>query len=259
MDIYQHFRKEEHHFIDLVCEWKRLVTEQYAPKLTDFLTPREQQIVRSIVGNNDEVHVAFFGGSSSVSVERKRALLYPPYMQPNEDDFQLSLFSIRYPKKFVTLGHRDVLGALLSLGVKREKFGDIVIVDDVIQFVVAKEIAPFVKMNVTAIGKAKVSLEEQPLSQLLAVKEEWEEETFTVSSLRLDAILAQCFRISRQKAQALITQNYAKVNWKTVDQAHMECQEGDLLSLRGYGRCRLQAVVGQTKKEKWRIVVEKTK
>ncbi|MBB5354959.1 RNA-binding protein YlmH [Anoxybacillus mongoliensis] len=257
MDIYQHFRKEEHHFIDLVCEWKRLVTEQYAPKLTDFLTPREQQIARSIVGNNDEVHVAFFGGSSSV--ERKRALLYPPYMQPNEDDFQLSLFSVRYPKKFVTLGHRDVLGALLSLGVKREKFGDIVIVDDVIQFVVAKEIAPFVKMNVTSIGKAKVSLEEQPLSQLLVVKEEWEEETFTVSSLRLDAILAQCFRISRQKAQALITQNYAKVNWKTVDQAHMECQEGDLLSLRGYGRCRLQAIVGQTKKEKWRIVVEKAK
>lgn len=257
MDIYQHFRKEEHHFIDLVCEWKRLVTEQYAPKLTDFLTPREQQIVRSIVGHHDDVHVAFFGGSSSV--ERKRALLYPPYMQPNEEDFQLSLFSIRYPKKFVTLGHRDVLGALLSLGVKREKFGDIIIVDDVIQIVVAKEIAPFVQMNVTAIGKAKVLLEEQPLSKLLVVEEQWEEETFTVSSLRLDAILAQCFRISRQKAQALIDQNFAKVNWKTVDQAHMECQEGDLLSLRGYGRCRLQAIVGQTKKEKWRIVVEKAK
>ncbi|KIQ95818.1 photosystem II S4 domain protein [Anoxybacillus thermarum] len=257
MDIYQHFRKEEHHFIDLVCEWKRLVTEQYAPKLTDFLTPREQQIVRSIVGNHDEVHVAFFGGSSSV--ERKRALLYPPYLQPNEDDFQLSLFSVRYPKKFVTLGHRDVLGALLSLGVKREKFGDIVIVEDVIQFVVAKEIASFVKMNVTSIGKAKVLLEEQPLSKLLDVKEEWEEETLTVSSLRLDAILAQCFRISRQKAQALIEQSFAKVNWKTVDQAHMECREGDLLSLRGYGRCRLQTIAGQTKKEKWRIVVEKAK
>lgn len=149
----------------------------------------------------------------------------------------------------MTLGHRDVLGALLSLGVKREKFGDIIIVDDVIQFVVAKEIAPFVQMNVTTIGKAKVSLEEQLLSQLLVVEEQWEEETFTVSSLRLDAILAQCFRISRQKAQALIDQNFVKVNWKTVDQAHMECQEGDLLSLRGYGRCRLQAIVGQTKKK----------
>lgn len=257
MNIYQHFRKEEHHFIDLVCEWKRLVTMQYRLKLTPFLDPREQQIVRTVVGHHDDVNVSFFGGCSLA--ERKRALLYPPYIEPTEDDFELTLFSVRYPKKFVTIEHRDVLGALLSLGVKREKFGDIVIADDVVQFVVASDIAPFVKMNMTSIRNASVSLQQRPLSEMRVVAETWEEETITVSSLRLDAVLAQTFRLSRQKVQTLIEQGWAKLNWKVVDEPSAECREGDLLSLRQHGRCRLKAIAGQTKKEKWRIVVEKTK
>ncbi|EMT46975.1 RNA-binding protein [Anoxybacillus flavithermus] len=257
MNIYQHFRKEEHHFIDLVCEWKRLVTMQYRLKLTPFLDPREQQIVRTVVGHHDDVNVSFFGGCPLA--ERKRALLYPPYIEPTEDDFELTLFSVRYPKKFVTIEHRDVLGALLSLGVKREKFGDIVIADDVVQFVVASDIAPFVKMNMTSIRNASVSLQQRPLSEMRVVAETWEEETITVSSLRLDAVLAQTFRLSRQKVQTLIEQGWAKLNWKVVDEPSAECREGDLLSLRQHGRCRLQTIAGQTKKEKWRIVVEKTK
>jgi RNA-binding protein YlmH len=257
MDLYQHFRKEEHWFIDQVFEWKRMVEGQYHPKLTHFLDPREQEIVRSIIGRHDDVQVAFFGGSEFV--ERKRALLYPSYFHPEEEDFQLTLFSVQYPSKFFTIEHRQVLGALMALGVKREKFGDILIKDQVVQFVVAKEIAPFVQMHLTAVGKATVTLKEEPLSNILLIEERWEGDTLTVSSLRLDAILAQCFRLSRQSVQTLIESGLAKVNWKIVEQAHFECREGDVLSLRGYGRCKLQSIDGKTKKEKWRITVGKAK
>ncbi|GMB08535.1 RNA-binding protein [Thermolongibacillus altinsuensis] len=257
MDLYQHFRKEEHRFIDQVFEWKRLVETQYCPKLTDFLDPREQEIIRSIIGHHDDVHVSFFGGSPFV--ERKRALLYPNYFQPEQEDFRLTLFSVRYPTKFFTIEHRQVLGALMALGVKREKFGDILIQDETVQFVVAEEISPFVRMHLAAIGKATVTLQEEPLSNILLIEEQWDEDTLTVSSLRLDVILAQCFRLSRQSVQTLIENGLAKVNWKIVEQAHFECREGDVLSLRGYGRCKLQSIDGKTKKEKWRITVGKAK
>lgn len=62
-DIYQHFRKDEEPFIDQALEWKRIVAEQYWMKLTDFLDPREQVILQSVIGQSDEVRLEFFGGS----------------------------------------------------------------------------------------------------------------------------------------------------------------------------------------------------
>ncbi len=132
MELYQHFRKEEHPFIDQVLEWKEMVSRQYAPKLTDFLDPREQQIVQSITGGDGDVRVFFFGGAPFV--ERKRAFLAPPYIDPKEEDYGIVLFAVRYPAKFVSLEHRDVLGALMSLGLRRGKFGDILVRDGEIQF-----------------------------------------------------------------------------------------------------------------------------
>ncbi|MFQ3447407.1 hypothetical protein OST55_25420, partial [Escherichia coli] len=85
VELYQHFRKEEHPFIDQVLEWKEMVSRQYAPKLTDFLDPREQQIVQSIAGGAEDVRAFFFGGAPFV--ERKRVFLAPPYIDPEEEDY----------------------------------------------------------------------------------------------------------------------------------------------------------------------------
>jgi RNA-binding protein YlmH len=257
MSIYQHFRSEEHTFIDQVLEWKETVNTQYAPKLTDFLDPREQYIVHSVIGNKDDISVAFFGGSPFV--ERKRALVYPPYFSPEKEDFQLSLFEIVYPQKFVSLEHRQVLGSLMSLGLKRSKFGDILIKDERIQIVVSKEISEYVRLHLQAIGKTNITLKETDLTNILLIEEQWLEQSTTVSSMRLDVIISAVYNLSRQKVQPLITNNLVKVNWKIIDQPSFECKEGDTISVRGYGRCKILLVEGKTKKEKWRIVVGKQK
>jgi RNA-binding protein YlmH len=251
MEIYQHFRKEEHHFIDQVLEWQETVKRQYAPKLTDFLDPREQQIVQSVIGRDDEVRVSFFGGAPFV--ERKRALLYPPYFQPQKEDYEIALFEVHYASKFVTLEHRQVLGALMSLGLRRGKFGDILRKEEQIQFLTANEVAEYVRLHLHAIGKATVSLEQKPLSDIMMLEETWEDALITVSSLRLDAILSQAFHISRQKMQSVIENGLVKVNWKVVEQAHFECGQGDVLSARGFGRCKIMDIEGKTKKEKWLV------
>jgi RNA-binding protein YlmH len=251
MEIYQHFRKEEHHFIDQVLEWQETVKRQYAPKLTDFLDPREQQIVQSVIGRDDEVRVSFFGGAPFV--ERKRALLYPPYFQPREEDYEIALFEVRYASKFVSLEHRQVLGALMSLGLRRGKFGDILRKEEQIQFLAANEVAEYIRLHLHAIGKATVSLEKKPLSDIIMLEETWQDALITVSSLRLDAILSQAFHVSRQKMQSAIENGLVKVNWKVIEQAHFECRQGDVLSARGFGRCKIMGIEGKTKKEKWLV------
>jgi RNA-binding protein YlmH len=257
MDIYQHFRPQEREFIDQILDWKHYVETSYSAKLTDFLDPREQQILTTIIGEHKEVKTALFGGIENA--ERKRALLFPEYYQVSEEDFQISLFAIRYPSKFFSIEHRQVLGSLMSLGLKRGKFGDILISDSMVQFLAAREIESYLRMEFQSIGKASVRIEEIPLSQAVRPKENWQECSFTASSLRLDTILSSLYPISRAKAQGLIAQGLVKVNWKVIDSASFECGMGDMISARGLGRVRLVEIEGKTKKDKWRIIANRKK
>lgn len=256
MSIYQHFRQEEKEFIDQVLDWKNDVEFQYAPKLTGFLDPREQFIVQSVAGS--ACNVRFFSGMKKGG-ERARAILYPDYYEPSEVDFEICLFEIQYPAKFVTLSHPEVLGSLTGLGLKRNKFGDILIKDHRIQFFAAKEISDFIKTHLQFVGRTKVSVEEKNLDECIQTEENLDQIVTTVSSLRLDVVLSGAGRSSRQKVQTLIRQGFVKVNWKVVETPSYMLEEGDLLSARGIGRIRLLSVGERTKKGKWRITLGKYK
>lgn len=257
MNIYQHFRPEEREYIDQVLNWKNSVETRYAPKLTDFLDPREQQILKTIVGENGDVKYSLFGGSQHS--ERKRALLFPDYMAPSDEDFQITLFEISYPKKFVTIEHRQVLGTLMSLGLKRGKFGDILMNDNQVQFLAAKEVDDYIKNNLESIGRAGVKLTERATEQAISSEEKWEETELTVSSLRLDTVISGACNLSRQKSLSFVQAGLVKVNWTVIENSAFLCEVGDLISIRGYGRVKVIALDGKTKKEKWRITVGKQK
>lgn len=250
--IYQHFRKEEQAFVDQVLDWQRDVEVLYTSKLTDFLDPRQVVIVESIIGSSGEVKVAFEGGPGS---ERKRALIYPSYMEPELTDFNLQLLQVEYPSKFVTIEHKHMLGSLMGLGIKREKFGDILFSGDQIQIVVAKEIAAFFTMNFKQVGKATISVNEIDWENYSASEEQWRERFATLSSLRLDVVIAGAMAVSRQKAQLFIQGGKVKVNFRVIEQTSFDCAEGDMISVRGFGRFKVGEIEGKTKKEKWRITL----
>ncbi|MCM3787641.1 RNA-binding protein [Domibacillus indicus] len=252
-DIYQHFRPEERDFIDKTVKWKQQVADMYAPKLTGFLDPRQRQILRSVVGSGEEVLVSFFGGYPNA--ERKRALIHPSYFEPKETDFDVSLFDIEYPHKFASISHPHILGSMMGLGLKREKFGDILNEQERFQVIVAKELVDYLHSHFDHVGKVPVSLKEKPFSEALYTAEDWREQAVTVSSLRLDVIISALPSMSRQKAQQLIKGGAVKVNWRAVDQPSFECATGDMLSIRGTGRVKILSLDGQTKKEKWRMTL----
>ncbi len=254
MSIYDHFREEEAVFVDKVMEWKEAAEHYHKTKLTDFLDPREQQIIKLVIGTHADVSVHFYGAAPEA--ERKRAFICPSYVEPEMQDFSVELLQVDYAAKFHNIEHRQVLGALMSLGLKREKYGDIVLHGDIVQMVVAKEIADYIIMNLESIGRAKVSVRAVPVETIAVVQEKWQEKTGTVSSLRLDVLIAEMFNLSRQKVQPLVKGGLVKVNWKTIEQSSFECLEGDVLSVRGYGRSKLLSIDGKSKRDKWKIVFE---
>ncbi|OIK14015.1 RNA-binding protein [Bacillus sp. MUM 116] len=257
MNIYQHFRPEERDFIDQVLHWKDYVETSYAPKLTDFLDPREQHILKVLIGENGSIQYRIFGGKSGM--ERKRALIIPDYFSENLNDFQIALFEIEYPAKFVTIEHPKVLGTLMSLGLKRGKFGDILFENERVQFFTSQEVSDYIKLNLQSIGRTTVKIKELKLDQAISVHDNWVESELTVSSLRLDTVVSGIHHLSRQKSQLLIQQGLVKVNWTVTESPSFDCYAGDLISVRGHGRVKILSIDGKTKKEKWRMHVGKQK
>lgn len=255
-EIFQHFRPEEKSFIEQIIGWKQEVEDRYAPKLTDFLDPRQQLITQSIIGKNSDVLVAENG--RFYEAERKRMMIYPDYFQPTDEDFRITICELAYPSKFIQLKHPDVLGALLSLGLDRSKFGDIRLDHSSVQFAVAEEILEYVRINLDSIGKAKVQVNAlQQNVPLLPAESMWIEQVLTTSSMRLDTVLASVYPISRQKAAMLIQAGKVKVNFAVREQVAFELHESDLLSIRGYGRLVIKSIEGRTKKEKIRIKIRR--
>lgn len=251
MSVYEHFRKEEHSFIDQVIEWKSIVTEQYRPKLTDFLDPRQQEICKLIIGNNEDIGIGFHGGSTKA--ERKRCLLYPPYLEPDKSDYELAYYELDYPKKFARLEHRQILGALMNVGLRREKFGDIVTDGERFQIILAEEVADFVSWNLTSVGKTKVELKNIEAYDIILIDNVYEEMQVTVSSLRLDTVLSEIYRLSRAKVKPIIEAGEVKVNWQVIEDGSYLLMEEDVLSMRGKGRSKLLEIEGKTKKDKYRL------
>lgn len=250
--VYQHFRKEEHAFIDQVLSWKLSVEQTYQRKITDFLDPREQQIIESLIGQaNEDLKMNFYGGGEYT--ERKRVVIAPYYEEIDKEAYQLTLLEASYHKKFITLEHRDVMGAFLSLGISRQKLGDIFVGDDYFQMIVAEEIAPYVMTNLTTVKNATINLKQSPLVALQEKKLDWLESDQTVSSLRLDVVLSEIYNMSRKDAASCLKKNQVKVNFKVVDVGTFQLYEGDLLSLRGKGRSKLVKINGETRKGRLRI------
>lgn len=254
MSLYQHYREEEHLFVDQVLSWKEQVESTFIHKISDFLNPREQKIVKQIIGEtNEEIQVKFFGGNEHT--ERKRVIIAPFYEIIEEEGFELAVLEGRYNDKFLNLEHRDVMGAFLSLGIDRKKLGDIYVADGIIQIITSDDLVPFVLANFTAVKNAKIKLQKVSLSKLMIEEADWKAFERTVPSLRLDAVIKEVYNLSRKDASTLIEQGRVQVNHKIIEDPAYALDLEDLLSVRGKGRSKLLEEKGLSRKGRNRITV----
>lgn len=252
-NVYQHFRKSEASFIDQADEWIETASQQYRPYLTDYLDPRQQYIVHSLLGTHNDIKYHSFGGYASA--ERQRVLLAPDYLDPTVDDYEIQVITVNYPSKFADLTHSQIMGTLFNMGLQTQVFGDIIGDGLTWQFFTEKSIATYVIDQIDHMGRIKVHLEPTALSQIIVPNNDWQDENDLASSMRLDAIVATVYHISRQRAKLLIDNQKVKLNWQICDKPDTEIAVSDVISVRGFGRIQLSSIEGQTRKDKYRLAL----
>ncbi|MHC9532850.1 YlmH family RNA-binding protein [Dellaglioa sp. BT-FLS60] len=249
--IYQHFRADEKDIIDTLSDYIEQAKSEYRAVLTHFLNPREAHIATYLLGQNDEISMKLFGGTENA--ERQRLLFYPAYFDVQDSDFDLQLIEIKYPVKFATLKHGQILGTLANAGLDREVIGDILTDGQQWQVVVEKKMADYLINQIDRIGKIKVSLEEIHFSQIVTVIDEWQSQSELVASLRIDSVISAVYNMSRQNAKNLVNSEKVSLNWQVIDKPDYELAEFDVLSIRGFGRIKLDFIAGKTRKDKYKL------
>jgi RNA-binding protein YlmH len=254
--IYSHFHPDEHRFVDKAAEWVERAAVQHALKRTDFLDPRQAFIVTTLANRHPDVRIRLDGGYEQA--ERKRALIAPDYRSLEDEDIGILVLSIRSEdSKLETLDHGDYLGAVLGLGIKREKVGDIHVRADGAHILISSEIAEYIHLNLQQVHRVHVHTEILPASQLQRTAEQFEHMSLSVASLRLDGIVSDVYRLSRAKVMLPIKAGRCKVNWKQEENPSASLKEGDVVSLQGFGRFKVLEVEGMTKKGRIRVKVGK--
>lgn len=253
LNVKQHFRADEGPMIDQINDWLVQANDQYRPVLTPFLNPRQQYIAQTLANSEDNIKLKTFGGWQNA--EMRRLLFFPAYYQPQVADFGVTGLEIEYPQKFAELHHRQIMGTLLGEGLERTSFGDIVTDGSRWQVMVTEQMARFVRERIDHIGKIKVKWEPFSLGDLINPKNDWEQLTTTVSSLRVDAVIAAGFNYSRNRAKQLLEHGLVQINWEEIQRPDYLVGERDMLSVRHAGRLRMDQVGDITKKNKQRITL----
>lgn len=228
------------------------------PGYTCFLTGREQELAKMLTQRAGIPNVHFYGGPEGA--ERKILCYIPEYYEPEEflsgEDSPLCALRAEI-SAYDSLSHRDFLGGILGLGLKREVLGDIYVSEDHCDFLVLREIAPYILEQLCAIGRARVHVSEIPLSEIHVPQQRVKTIADTVASLRLDSVMASGFQMGRSKAQSYISAGKTEVNHTLVTKADRVIQEGDIISARGLGKLKVVTVKGLTKKGRTGVVLEK--
>lgn len=265
--------KEDNYLLGLIedkigqCENKYIVTA------TGFLDAHQQSVARlyckknhiPVFGREDEkaaletgslppVRTVFYGGYEEA--ERVILVNLPDYAVSAETEL-LTVIRATQPAGSRALTHRDYLGSLMGLGIKRELIGDILVREDGADIIVLSEIADFILMQYGKAGRVNLSLTAYPIDRLVVPKTERKQITDTVASLRLDSVTASAFGISRGKAAQAISGGLVFVNHMETTKPDFQLEEGDKITLRGKGKVCLAEVGGKSRKDRQYITLER--
>lgn len=245
--------EEDRYLLSRLPDLYHAAEKRAAPAFTSFLDPRQQNVADGFLKAAGLSPFTFNGGYNQA--ERKIIIFYPDwlsvedYVAGPENPIVLIRVSAAAP-----LTHRDYLGALLALGIKREKTGDILVDDAGCYIFLMRDMLDFTLLNFSKAGRIPLDLVQAPLSSLKIPEVQVKILTDTVASLRLDSLVSAGFSVSRGRAQELIRAGLVSVDHAPCSDSSRMLSGGEMLSVRGEGRA-LFASAGALSR-KGRIFIE---
>lgn len=205
--------------------------------LLSFLDLAEQEIVKSKVSKS--LNVIFDGGYEDAEYKRCYISMYEP------KDLKVQKLKIKYNKRFLTLNHRHILGRLMSLGLERSCFGDIVITDNDSYIICKEELADYIIDNVKDLDNNSIELIK--CDDEIQSSCDYELKDIFVSSMRLDNVIANALNISRSKSLEIIKSGFVKINQNLTENSSQIVNICDIISVRKFGRIKIFSNNGKTK------------
>lgn len=224
---------------------------KYSYTYSDFLNIHEQSLLKetllhggyTLLGgyNNAERLVACFGSEEEFG--------YPPL--PPILCIKIAPSDIKFSEE---LSHRDILGALMNLRIKREKLGDILICGSDAYLFSMDTVADIICSELDRVKHTSVKCE--IVSNIPEkINEAPSCERTVVASERLDALIAAAFKLSRSESGRYFSQGKVFINSKITDSPDIKASPGDIISVRGLGRFIYSGVQSETKKGKLAVSI----
>lgn len=224
------------------------------PVVTGFLSPAEQELVRRLMGALD-VREGWLLWGGYDTAQRRQTHFLPDWQTEPDFEAVAALRATFYEPNSLT--HRDVLGSLMGLGVTRGSVGDILVAEQSVDVLVTEPVRRFLLDSWDSAGRVRLKVQPIGPTELQVPEEKVKLLRDTVSSLRLDSVLSVGFSLSRSKAAEAVTSGKVQVNWADWQKPDRQVVQGDVLTLRGLGKCVLEEVGNQTKKGRVFITVKR--
>lgn len=227
------------------------------PAYTHFLSPAHRVLVEQAMASCGHPTHRFFGGYEGA--ERTVCGFAPDWMEGE------SLFPAGEPVTALRISfhdsadltHRDFLGAVLGLGITREKIGDMLVGDRTCDVLVLQDCAPIVASQLFEVGRYSVKCGPLALDMLEAKPPEVKVVRDTVATLRLDAVAASGFSLARGKAAGLIESGRMTLNHREVTKPDRLVAQGDKIACKGLGKFIIKEASGLSKKGRVMVVLER--
>lgn len=215
---------------------------------------RQQELARAAAVNESGIGWRLWGGYEDA--ERKRLVVYPEWEAEGQDKIACLRISCK-DFKDQSIGHRDYLGAVLNLGIKREKLGDIAVQEGKAYLFADLGLADYICQQLERVKNTSVAVESIDMCEFIFQTPELGIVKASLASLRLDAAVAAAFNLSRANVETLIQAGNVKINQMETTKPSAAIKEGDLVSVRGQGRFRLEEVGGLSRKGRYHVQISR--
>ena len=225
------------------------------PVTTDFLDLNSQTLFHGITGELPDISWVMTGGYDLA--ERRMIVFLPSYMKEDTDSYFSVIRITPASKKFgEKLSHRDYLGAILNLGITRNKIGDILVGEDSAYLFCTTGISGYIADNLIMVKHTGVCCEITSHRDF-NYEPAYEQIQGSIASLRLDSVIALGFNSSRSHLISYIQEGKIAVNGRIITSNAYNIKPGDIISIRGLGKIRFVNEITTTKKGRIMVLIYK--
>ena len=227
------YTKQENNLISSIMDKYRIHKKDNRNTSTNFLNPSELKLAISYL-NSEKINYSIY---EPYPFLEKKIIYFGEY-----DNF-VTFYKISISKEIT---HSHILGTLFSLSLNPNTIGDIFLEDGYFYYTNLTRMNPFLESNFLTINRQKITLNK--VDEIILKRNQFEELTITVSSLRLDNIISKLANCSRNQALDMLKNKLVLLNYQEEIKTHTIIHKDDIISIRRVGKFKIGSEKGYTKK-----------